>query len=68
MHLMKLIRQLHEKGYNVLGLLPATGRAPKNGELLSPSSDFSNLAFFYLAGSILRRRDFSLAFSSMSAL
>lgn len=61
MCLIRLMRELHDKGCDMLRSLPASGRAPRNREVLNPASCFSNPAFRYLLGRIRskEKEDFS---------
>lgn len=66
--LTKLMRELHEKGWNVLSLMPGTVRGPRHGQLSSPTSPFWNSAFFYRQDPFEENEDVRLAFSTTYAL
>lgn len=70
MCLIKLVRNLHEKGFHMSGLFPGTGRAPRNGELfLSPTCPLLQLSPLLLGGTHSEdREDFMLAFPTMCSL
>ena len=66
--LTKLTRDLYEKGWSVLSLLPGIVKAPRHGQLLSPTSPFWNSALFYRQDPFEENEDVRLAFSTMWAL